>query len=46
MMEYWDNAAEEEGNDAADTMAGYAQNGGQKNVQDVSMELALLSGDG
>ena len=35
--------SKEEGNDAADTMAGYAQNGGEQNVQDIAMEMALLS---
>ena len=27
-------------------MAGYAQNGGEQNVQDIAMEMALLSDGG
>ena len=34
--------SKEEGNDAADKMAGYAQNGGAKNVQDVAMMMGVL----
>ena len=38
--------SKEEGNDAADTLAGYAQNGGEKNVQDIAMMMDLLRSDG
>ena len=38
--------SKEEGNDAADKLAGYAQNGGAKNVQDVAMMMGLLRSDG
>ena len=34
--------SKEEGNDAADRMVGFAQNGGEKNVQDISMMMELL----
>ena len=38
--------SKEEGNEAADTLAGYAQKGGAKNVQDVAMMMDLLRNDG
>eukprot|EP01043_Picozoa_sp_COSAG02_P002940 COSAG02_NODE_69_length_42323_cov_23.507850_27_plen_139_part_00 len=38
--------SKEEGNDAADKLAGYAQNGGAKNAQDVAMMMDLLRNDG
>ena len=38
--------SEEEGNDAADRMAGFAQNGGEKNVQDISRMMELLKATG
>ena len=38
--------SEEEGNDHADKLAGYAQNGGAKNVQDIAMMIDLLKSDG
>ena len=38
--------SKEEGNDSADKLAGYAQNGGEKNVQDIAMMMDLLRSDG
>ena len=38
--------SEEEGNDHADKLAGYAQNGGAKNVQDIAMMMDILKSDG
>ena len=38
--------SKEEGNDSADKLAGYAQNGGEKNVQDIAMMMDLLRSEG
>ena len=45
-MQEQEQDEEEEGNDVADKLAGYAQNGGAKNVQDVAMMMDLLRNDG